>query len=91
MLVPIVKIIPQLFPTPLEATMASVNNIQVIPGQGASGSVSLGNLNLDGVFVPIHSGTYTVALTEQQFADWGADDTVAVMALVQNLGLTIAN
>jgi len=79
------------FPETITATHCEVSSISVIPGKGASGSVVLGNESepdADGNthFVPA-TGSYTVAMTEPQYREWGTDDSYAIDCLLTNLGI----
>jgi len=73
------------FPAVVTASRAHVSQISVVPSVGASGSVVLGN-EVDGNFVAA-TGTYTAAMTAEQYAAWGTDDDYAVNCFLANLGL----
>lgn len=79
------------FPQPITANRCEVSQITVLPGVGASGSVTLGNESEPDAegntrFVPVQ-GAITVAMTEPQYKAWGTDDDYAVNCLLKNLGL----
>ncbi len=80
----------QSFPVVVTANRAVVDFANVIPGVGASAAVRLGTEDEDGNFVPAHSGSYTVAMTPEQYALWGTDDAYAVECFLTNLGAVLA-
>lgn len=51
----------------------------------ASATVNVGSEDKDGNF--IQKGGWTVAMTAEQYADWGTDDTYAIDCFLTNLGL----
>jgi hypothetical protein len=74
------------FPALVTADRAQVLQIEVIPGVQASGTLAFGTEDADGNFVALQSGM-TVAITPEQYANWGTDDTYAINTLLANAGV----
>lgn len=56
----------------------------------ASAQVALGTLDDAGAFKNLQDGAATVAMTPEQYAQWGTDDNYAVDCFIANLGLVKA-
>ena len=79
------------FPEVVTANRAEVSASMPLPGIGASGSIILGNESEPDENGNTHfiaaTGSWTVSMTAEQYAQWGTDDSYAVDCLLANLNL----